>query len=352
VPTLFVIDPRTETVLRRVLGSATAPQLNALLDEAYASWKAGSGAASPTTATGPDPAAAQAAYARGEQLFGAGQDAEAATAYEEALARAPQAWALRPRTADALVASLSGSKQPARCVASARQLLPTVGQSPVRANLAAGGLDCALSLEADDPARKAAIAEFETLAQQVLADTSLPLAADDRSGIYGTLVDVRKDAGDADGAKRVAGRWAAYLEAEATRARTPEERAVFDPHRLSAYIEMGTPEKAVPMLQASERDLPGDYNPPARLAVACKELGRWDEAQAAADRALKLAYGPRKVRIYLTRVDIDTGRGDTAAARRDLQDALAFVQTLPAGRREGLRKMLEDRLARVVSKAS
>jgi hypothetical protein len=38
---VFVIDPRHETVLRRVLGAATAPQLDALLDEVYASWKTG-----------------------------------------------------------------------------------------------------------------------------------------------------------------------------------------------------------------------------------------------------------------------------------------------------------------------
>ena len=49
------------------------------------------------------------------------------------------------------------------------------------------------------------------------------------------------------------------------------------------------------MLQASERDLPDDYNPPARLATAYKAMRRWDEALAASDRALAKAYGPRKL---------------------------------------------------------
>ena len=44
------------------------------------------------------------------------------------------------------------------------------------------------------------------------------------------------------------------------------------------YLELGQPERALPMLQASERDLPDDYNPPARLAVAYKAMKRWDEA--------------------------------------------------------------------------
>ncbi len=283
VPTMFVVDPRSETVRRRVLGSATAVQLNALLDEAYVSWKGG---------------AAQSAYAKAEQLFGAGQDKEAAALYEQAL-------------------------------------------------LAAGGLDCALGLDKADPQRKAAIAEFESLARDALADATLLLAADDRSGLYGSLVGARDDAGDKEGARRVAAEWAAYLEGEAATAATPDERAVFDSHRLSAYLAMGAPERAVPMLQASEREHPRDYNPPARLAVAYKELHRWDEALAASDRALKLAYGPRKVRIYVTRAEVDTARGDAAAARRDLEDAIAFAQTLPAGsQRDATEKMLRERLAK------
>ena len=332
VPTMFVVDPRSETVRRRVLGSATAAQLNALLDEAYASWKGG---------------AAPSAYAKAEQLFGAGQDKEAAALYEEALAQAPSGWPLFARSADALVQALSGSGQRAPCVAAARRLLPGVGASPVRANLAAGGFDCALGLDEADPGRKAAIAEFESLARDVLADATLPLAADDRSGLYGSLVGARDDAGDKEGARRVAAEWAAYLEREAAKATTPDERAVFDSHRLSAYLAMGAPERAVPMLQASEREHPRDYNPPARLAVAYKELHRWDEALAASDRALKLAYGPRKVRIYVTRAEVDAARGDAAAARRDLEDAIAFAQTLPAGsHRDATEKMLRERLAK------
>ncbi len=356
VPSLFVVDPRTDTVLRRWLGSATVAQLVGFLDEGREAWAsggttAGTSAASPAPGSGVlDPAAAEVAFGRAELLFGKGDDGGAAPLYAEALAKAPAGWAHYARAADAWVSSLSGSQQPESCVAAARQVLPHLDGNPARASVTGSALDCALAQKPGTPARRETIAAFEALAHEVLADSGLAVAADDRSGLFGSLVDAAKDAGDDKRARQVAGEWAAFLEGEAARARSPEERTVFDSHRLSAYIAMGEPQRAIPMLTASQRDFPGDYNPPARLALAYKELGRDDEALAAIDRALKLAYGPRKVRLWLTRSEIDAARGDRAAARRDLTDALAFVKTLPGGaRRDGLRKTLEDRLGRTPS---
>ena len=99
------------------------------------------------------------------------------------------------------------------------------------------------------------------------------------------------------------------------------------------------------MLEASERDLPGDYNPPARLAATYKALKRWDEALAASDRALERAYGPRTLGILSTRADIFSGKGDKEAARRTLEQALATAEALPPGQRsEGAINNLKKKL--------
>jgi tetratricopeptide (TPR) repeat protein len=131
----------------------------------------------------------------------------------------------------------------------------------------------------------------------------------------------------------VAAQWAAFLEGEAARAKTPDERAVFDSHRLGAYLELGQPERAIPMLEASERDLPDDYNPPSRLAVAYKAMGRWEEALAASDRALEKSYGPRQLGILSTRSEIYSGLGKNAEARETLEKALRIAEDLPPGQR-------------------
>jgi tetratricopeptide (TPR) repeat protein len=87
------------------------------------------------------------------------------------------------------------------------------------------------------------------------------------------------------------------------------------------------------MLLASERDLPDDYNPPARLAVAYQQMKRYPEALAASERALARVYGPRKLRVLQNRADIQTAMGDTTAARRSLEQALVLAESFPEGQR-------------------
>ena len=123
--------------------------------------------------------------------------------------------------------------------------------------------------------------------------------------------------------------WAAYLEGETAKTKTAEGRAAFDAHRITAYLELGQPERGIPMLEQSERDFPDDYNPPARLALAYRAMKKYDEALAASDRALQRAYGPRKLVILQARAGIYANKGDAASARKTLEDALAWAEALP-----------------------
>ena len=100
------------------------------------------------------------------------------------------------------------------------------------------------------------------------------------------------------------------------------------------------------MLLASERDLPDDYNPPARLALTYKALKRYDEAIAASDRALAKIYGPRKIGVLQTRTDIYKEMGNIPLAKKTMQEAIALAESLPEGQRSekfiaSLKKKLE-----------
>ena len=119
------------------------------------------------------------------------------------------------------------------------------------------------------------------------------LMADDRSSLFETEEGARRARGDLAGARATALRWTAFLEEEAGRAGTPETRAVFDSARLSAYLALGEPERAIPVLEQSARDFPNDYNPPARLAVAFLAMRDPWQALEHARRASSLVYGPR-----------------------------------------------------------
>jgi len=155
------------------------------------------------------------------------------------------------------------------------------------------------------------------------------LMADDRSSLFESEEGARRARGDLAAARATALRWTAFLEEEAGRAATPEARAVFDSHRLSAYLALGEPERAIPMLEQSARDFPRDYNPPARLAVAYLAMREPWKALEHARRASSLVYGPRTLRVLLTRAEAEARVGDAHAARVTLARAEKLVNELP-----------------------
>ena len=108
-----------------------------------------------------------------------------------------------------------------------------------------------------------------------------------------------------------------------------EQRAAFDPHRVIAALALGEPMRTVRALQASEKDLPGDYNPPARLAILYRAAGKYDDALQAIDRALGKVYGPRALRFYDLKADVQLKKGDRAGAKKTLQQGLAAARALP-----------------------
>jgi tetratricopeptide (TPR) repeat protein len=312
----------------------TVAEMDAFLEEAGRA-ASGKGSASPV----------EAALLRADRLNGERKKAEAAAAYREALDRAPAGWPPYGRAVVALLFLQQSLDEEAKCLALAREALPRLHDQPASVMVARSGLDCALRLEKDD-SRAAAVAEMEAATRKTLAPPGVGAAADDVSSSYLSLIQARKDAGDQAGATKDAEAWAAFLEAQAAAAQTPEQRAVFDSHRLSAYLELKQPERAIPMLQQSEKDLPGDYNPPARLAAAYQEASRLDEALAASNRALPKVTGPRRVQVLQRRSDIFAARGDAGAAREALEQALAYAESLPPGQRserqiQALKKKLE-----------
>ncbi|MFN7974410.1 MAG: thiol reductase thioredoxin [Acidobacteriota bacterium] len=316
-PTMLVVNPKDEEVVLRYLGSATVPELEVLLDD-------GKRSVDPSG----KPTPLDAALAEADRFYGASDFAKAIPAYGKALEKAPKGWAPYGRAVGSWLFALSMEKRYEDCARGALDAYAKTEGTPASMGIAGGGLDCALSLPAEAKGRKELIADLQKKSLASLEHKSA-VAADDVSGLYMVLISSAEDAKDEENEKKLEGDWVSFLEDAASKATNPDARAVFDPHRLSAYIETGHPEKAVPMLQQSEKDLPEDYNPPARLAIAYKEMKKWDDAIAASDRALAKVYGPRKLVVLNTRADIYDGKGDAAAAKKTIDDAIAFAKTLP-----------------------
>jgi tetratricopeptide (TPR) repeat protein len=334
LPTFLVVDPDAEAVALRWLGGASAAQFARLFEDGERAVRpSGAGAA-------PDARLAQADRLAAEE----GKAAAAADLYRAALEAGGPGWTGRSRALDSLVTALSQSEQWEACARLALAETPVLERGPTFANLAATGLGCADRAPDDAPWKAEATRALEPRVEEALGLGSL--SADDRSSLYGFLAGRLEERGDEAGARAAAGRWMELLDAELVRARGAEERAALDGHRVSAALMLGDPARALPAIEASERDLPGDYNPPARRGTLLRELGRFDESLAAYRRALGLAYGPRKLRIYEGLSDAQAKMGDPAGARATLDEALRYADSLPEPQRperllEALRKKRE-----------
>jgi thiol-disulfide isomerase/thioredoxin len=304
-PTLWVIDAQRESPVLRWEGTATAPELLTLLATVKDGARAGG-------------AEATMAFLRANQAASRGEIAEAERAYRELVTRPD--FPERARAVEALVGLLSSKEDYAGCTALAVAEAPRLAPGTSRATLLATGLSCAR-----EGKRAQEMKTLAEAAERAATDPDPRTIDDDRSALFEELVETRKEQGDEAGAKAMARTWASFLEQAAARAPTKAARAVFDPHRLSAYLAAGEPERAVPMLVESERAFPEDYNPPARLARAFLTMKRLDDAKAAIDRAAARVYGPRSLRVFGLAAEIAKARGDVPGERAALEQAMSHT---------------------------
>ncbi len=337
LPTLWVIDAKTEKPIWTWNGALTAAELTSELQAARATPGArGNGNGNGNGNVKTRIAQAHAAIARGRPT-------EAITLFRAALAsRVP--FAERARAADVFVSLLAEAKSFDECATVASREGPGLPEGTYRVDVAVTAVGCVADAKPDSVARKRLPGFIDEL-RALTSSTSKAVLVDDRSSAFDALVAALKTAGDKAAVTKAASDWATMLEGAAAKAKSPRERAVFDAHRLSAYLELGEPARALPMLEASERDFPEDYNPSARRARALFELGRHEEALASADSALSRAYGGRRLRIYMLKADIFEKAGDPGRARGALTAALEDTKGVPlrAGYKR-LRESVADRL--------
>jgi thiol-disulfide isomerase/thioredoxin len=322
-PTLLFIDPAKEVVVLRWLGSADEAQMQALLEAA----RGGGGV-----------------LREADDALGAGNAELAAQKYEAAV----KAGDVNARTVLSMLSAMSLAKQNEPCARTVLEQLPRFTAPADRVAALTWGLGCAQDLP-DGKAKSTTLDVLVREGTKALAATGV--LPDDTSGLYEALVSEREAAKDEPGAKKLAAQWLTFLEAEAAKTKSPAERAVFDPHRVNAALASGQAEKMVDPLKASEKDLPKDYNPPARLALIYRELGKPDDALAAIERALgKCKEGPRKLRLFDLKASVLEKKGDAAARKKTLEEAVKYAKKLPRAQVSEKRiALLEEQLQKAQS---
>jgi tetratricopeptide (TPR) repeat protein len=317
-PTFFVIDPRDESVSARWLGSATAVQFKQFLADGQAEMRRGG--SDPRSEA--DRAALAKDWRRAAELYGRAGD--------------------RP---DVLVSRLDAYWKAGdleACTAFAKEKMDRTGDSQSAIDFAMVALACADKQNDDDLRRL-----VETRLTGLVADRyGTRFAIDDLGFAYITLFELREKRGDKEGAKRAAEDLLRDLGDAARKAPDAYAASTFNVARAIAYVYLGRGREAVAMLEASEKALPNDYNPPFQLARVLRDLGDYDAALAAVDRSLPKAYGPRKGGILGVRAELFEKKGDLAAAARAYDEQAAFYESLPVEQRPA------ERLAKARENAS
>jgi tetratricopeptide (TPR) repeat protein len=167
--------------------------------------------------------------------------------------------------------------------------------------------------------------------------------------VIGALVDAYDGLGQKKKADALAKRQMAFLE-KAAQGKSIAERTTFDYHRVNVYLRFGRHAEALAMLDASEKAMPRDFNHPWRIALVHLDRGDTEAGLAAIDRALRVGYGARRIRLHNTKIDLLLKANDVAGAKKQLDAARADLAKMnPAQARKGWVDALEARAKQIAA---
>lgn len=307
VPLFVIIDPETGKAVLNWYGTATAQQLVKLLADSKRAMAGGI-------------SGADALLARADEFNADKNSAEASKLYEQALAMGGKSWSHRTRAIESLVmADDFGGKRDA-CIRIAMREAPGMARDRSFVNTVYFGLDCA---QGGSPE----LHEMETLAEE---GVKIPgVLGDDISSLYQQLSSIYRRDKNEEAATRVAAAWLKYLQEQIAQAPTAEARMGYDLHLVSVAAFLHKPELALAEVERAEHELPNDYNPPRLAATVYRQMGRYDDALAACNRAIEKAYGAPKAQVYRVKGQILEQKGDIEGAKQAYAEGIAFARTLP-----------------------
>jgi thioredoxin-like negative regulator of GroEL len=325
LPTFLVIDPKTDSVVSRWVGSGTAEEMLAFFGGAKGA--------------GDD------ALARGQRALGTGDVAGARKIFETALAKEKLDRATKTRIVNGLIEALWKLDHEA-CVRQGERYLTEVDDSVQ--GLDAIALISYCAEEQPLPVKKRVLAQVAKRLDAATADPTIEMSVDDRSSYLETLVEAYATLGDQAKSDAAAKAQLALLEKAAAEAKTDAVRATFDYHRVNAYLRAKRYDDAIGIVSASEKAQPKDFNHPWRLAIINLKKGDYDRGLLAIERALKNGYGGRKLRLYSTKLDLLIAKKDLASARQTVAAAEREMERIdPSQLRPSWKKEFDSKVKQV-----
>ncbi|HZR06998.1 MAG TPA: thioredoxin family protein [Myxococcales bacterium] len=321
-PTFLIVDPESGAVLGRFLGSGTVQDLRAFVQDGVRGYHEKGRAADP----------AWAAQREGDAARNRGDLQATAAAYGRAVKLSKPDDPQRPERLNLYLSALNRSKEYRTCVRTGLLEARNTPASALGADFQSHAYSCAEKLPKGD----AEAARMHELAiarlREILARDDAPLAPDDRSDALASLSEMLDAKGAHPEALAAMRQRAEVLEKAAAAAPDATLASTFDAHRTETYLYLGEPAKAERLLAQREKEMPEDYNPPARLARVLFEEKKLEAAEAAVDRALaKMDRGQRRVGILALKANILQAEGKSTTAV--LREQLDVLRSLPRTQR-------------------
>jgi thiol-disulfide isomerase/thioredoxin len=318
-PTFLIVDPDTGKVLGRFLGSGTVQDMRAFVQDGVRAYREKGKPADP----------AWAAQRDGDAARNRGDLKATAAGYGRAVQLSKADDSQRPLRLNLYMSALLKTKDYRTCVQTGLRDARNTPDSALGSDFQSYAFACAQNLPKGDPEAVRMHELAMARLREILARPDAPLAADDRSDALANLAETLDVAGKHPEAVTAMQERAQVLEKAAGAAPDATMASTFDAHRADTYLYLKTPEKAEQLLTQREKEMPQDYNPPARLARVLFEQNKLAEAEAAIGRALsRMDRGQRRVGILGLKAKILQAEGKgTAAVLREQLDVLRSLPT-------------------------
>jgi thiol-disulfide isomerase/thioredoxin/tetratricopeptide (TPR) repeat protein len=327
-PTFYVVSATDSGVAvdARHLEAASVAQLRDLLDQGEQAHQARMDKEGTL-----DPTSPQGMVQSGDEAVAADNLPAAETWYGRALAAAPADW---PRAPATLVKQINARRKNGDLVGCADLGMTqfqraALGMSAQLTLFAQTANQCADSL--DEPRARLLRGRLGEALRKVVDASDSAMSADDQSDALRVLREMAIALKDNASARAYAIRQRDLLDRAVAQAKTAKERMTHNWPRAEVYVYLGEGEKILADLERSVAELPKEYDPPARLAWVHEQLGHHDKAMEFAQKALALAYGPRKGTILKLIADIYMGKGDLEGERKAREAVLDYYESLTGG---------------------
>jgi thiol-disulfide isomerase/thioredoxin len=282
-PTFFVIRPSDLTLIGFWPGAGSVREMRDFLEQSLDAASALEGGSLPPHL---------AHFLAGRRAQSQAEDAVAAREFGRAYDSMPPEWPRKSELHLGYIDALAKTRNFKRCAEVGKRHLDEVSGAAKPVQFAQRYFTC-LS-QTSGPDREAevqrALNKMRALAETPNAD----MAFDDRVDALTMLATAYGVMGQKKEAAAVVAKRLALAEEAALATKDPMEARAFDRVRVLAYLDLGQPERAVELLEQSERAHPHGYATPALFSEVWFRLGRPEDGLAALDRAVTNSEGPRR----------------------------------------------------------